>query len=38
MTLREKHGHWEFKEKTLGGKLWRIGFDIRYRPVAGETK
>jgi hypothetical protein len=38
MTLRGKHGYWEFKEETLGGKLWRTGFHIRYGPVAGETK
>jgi hypothetical protein len=38
MTLREKHGYWKFKEETLGGKLCRTGFDMGYRPVAGETK
>jgi hypothetical protein len=38
MTLREKHGYCEFKEERLGGKQWRTGFNIRYRPVAGKTK
>ena len=36
--FEETRGYWELKKEALGGTLWRTGFDMRFGPVAGETK